>query len=67
MWDFIEIGDAPGVVLRRVVRQANVEEAGVFFGDELMHVVGAWPHEEEIVSCQPHRLALLSHNASLGV
>ena len=49
-----------------VVRQADVEEAAVLLGDELMHVLAAWPDQEEIATIQGLLFALFGRDDSVG-
>ena len=51
----LEVGDLAQVTLRGVVRQADVEEARVLLGDELVHVVGTGPHIQLTVLFDGHQ------------
>ena len=63
--DLVEVGDAPEAV-RGVVGQADVEEAAVLLGDELVHVAAAGPHEQQIVFVENLFLALFGTDDGVG-
>ena len=48
----IEVGDAARSVCWCVVRQADVEEAGVLECNKLVHVVSRGAHEKQVISSQ---------------
>ena len=55
------------MIQRSVVWQADVEKAGVFLRNKLVHVVGRRTHKEQVVRLEAHQLALLSLNPCFGL
>ena len=49
-----------------VVRQADIEEAAVLLGDELVHVMAARPDQEEVTTIQGLLLALFGRDDGVG-
>ena len=62
--DLVEVRDAAQTV-GRVVRQADVEEAAVLLGHELVHIAAAGPDEQQVIASDELRIVFFGRNSSL--